>query len=82
MATATPLTTLRADLQAVLQEIVEEQVNLIFDQPGEINVVVPVLPNNVLTRGDLVDYLRDYHRYGQGRHYHDELGVAMLYGCR
>ncbi|EHK53631.1 hypothetical protein MAXJ12_29360 [Mesorhizobium alhagi CCNWXJ12-2] len=82
VATATPLIGLHDDLTVVLQEVIKERVNLVFDQPGEINIVVPTLPNDVLTRDDLIKYLRDYHRYGQGRHYHDELATAVLFGCR
>jgi hypothetical protein len=70
------------DLSKIFGTIVDVKVNVIFDQPGEINVVIPTLPEGVLTRADLLEYLRDYHTYGQGRHYHDELATAVLFGCR
>ncbi|MGX9575529.1 hypothetical protein [Mesorhizobium sp. f-mel] len=73
---------LHDDLKAVLEQIVEENVNVVFDAPGEITVVVPALPEAVLTRGDLIEYLREYHKHAQGRHYHDELATAVLFGCR
>lgn len=73
---------LHDDLKTVLEQIVEENVNVVFDDPTEITVVIPTLPEAILTRGDLIEYLRLYHRHGQGRHYHDELASAVLFGCR
>ncbi|MER8961848.1 hypothetical protein [Mesorhizobium sp. M0701] len=75
---------LKRDLKLVLEDIVETgvSVEVHVDEPNLINVVVPQVPRGVLTRGDLIDYLHDYHKYAQGRHYHDELATAVLFGCR
>ncbi|MER9890500.1 hypothetical protein NKJ40_00100 [Mesorhizobium sp. M0119] len=75
---------LKRDLKIVLEDIVETgvSVEVHVDEPNLINVVVPQVPRGVLTRGDLIDYLHDYHKYAQGRHYHDELATAVLFGCR
>lgn len=75
---------LKRDLKMVLEDIVETgvSVEVHVDEPNLINVVVPQVPRGVLTRGDLIDYLHDYHKYAQGRHYHDELATAVLFGCR
>lgn len=75
---------LKRDLRMVLEDIVEAgvSVEVHVDEPNLINVVVPQVPMEVLTRGDLIDYLHDYHKYAQGRHYHDELATAVLFGCR
>lgn len=75
---------LKSDLKIVLEDIVEAglSVEVHVDEQSLINVVVPQLPNGVLTRNDLIEYLHDYHQYAQGRHYHDELATAMLFGCR
>lgn len=75
---------LKRDLKIVLEDIVEAgvSVEVHVDEPNLINVVVPQVPMGVLTRGDLIDYLHDYHKYAQGQHYHDELATAVLFGCR
>ncbi|MER9224768.1 hypothetical protein NKI39_03815 [Mesorhizobium sp. M0664] len=75
---------LKRDLKLVLEDIVETgvSVEVHVDEPNLINVVVPQVPRGVLTRSDLIDYLHDYHKYAQGRHYHDELATAVLFGCR
>ena len=73
---------IRPQLQTIFDEIVDTTVNIVIDEPGETNIVVPMVPDGVLTRQDLFEYLRDYHRHSQGRHYHDELGGAVLFGCR
>ncbi|MER9235240.1 hypothetical protein NKI56_24655 [Mesorhizobium sp. M0622] len=75
---------LKRDLKMVLEDIVEAgvSVEVHVDEPNLINVVVPQVPRGVLTRGDLIDYLHNYHKYAQGRHYHDELATAVLFGCR
>lgn len=72
----------RPQLQTIFDEIIDSNVNVVVDEPGEINIVVPMVPDGVLTREDLFLYLRDYHRHSQGRQYHDELGGAVLFGCR
>jgi hypothetical protein len=75
---------LKRDLKIILQDIVQAgvSVEVHLDGPNLINVAVPRLPDGVLSRSDLIEYLRDYHQYGQGRHYHDELATAVLFGCR
>ncbi len=73
---------IRPQLQTIFDEITATNVNVLVDEPGQINIVVPMVPDGVLTREDLFLYLRDYHRHSQGRHYHDELGGAVLFGCR
>lgn len=75
---------LKRDLKIALEDIVKAgvSVQVHVDEPNLINVVVPQVPMGVLTRGDLIDYLHDYHKYAQGRHYHDELATAVLFGCR
>ncbi|TIU99126.1 MAG: hypothetical protein E5W09_09655 [Mesorhizobium sp.] len=75
---------LRTELEIVLKQIVEDQVNVIvtFDSSTQLTVVVPTLPAGVVTREDLIDYLSAYHKNAQGRHYHDELASAVLFGCR
>lgn len=75
---------LKRDLKIVLEDIVEAGVSVEVhtDEPNLIHVVVPQVPMGVLTRADLIDYLHDYHKYAQGRHYHDELATAVLFGCR
>lgn len=78
-----PSSHLKAELTAVLNQIVDGvTVEPEFDEAGKIYVVVPQIPEDILIRADLLDYLEKYHRFGQGRHYHDELGAAVLFGCR
>jgi hypothetical protein len=75
--------TLQSELEAVLEQIIDApNVQVVYDTDTEIKVAVPKIPDGVLTRGDLLTYLETYHDYGQGHHYHDELGVAVLFGCR
>jgi hypothetical protein len=66
----------------VLEQIVDAKVKLVCDAPTELTVVLPALPEGVVTREDLIDYLGTYHNNAQGRHYHDELASAVLFGCR
>jgi hypothetical protein len=79
---AKPVEDVKDELEFFLQQIVDVRVEAVFDEKHLIHVAVPRIPDSVLTRGDLIDYLHNYHDYGQGRHYHDELGVAVLFGCR
>jgi hypothetical protein len=73
---------LRNELTIVLEQIVDAKVNVVCDPPTELTVVLPALPEGVVTREDLIDYLGAYHKNAQGRHYHDELASAVLFGCR
>jgi hypothetical protein len=70
------------ELEVVLGQIVEAEVEVVCDPPTKLTVVVPSLPEGVITRQDLFDYLGKYHNNSQGRHYHDELASAVLFGCR
>lgn len=70
------------ELTIVLEQIVDAKVKLVCDAPTELTVVLPALPEGVVTREDLIDYLGTYHNNAQGRHYHDELASAVLFGCR
>ena len=74
--------TLLSELKIVLEQIVDAKVKLVCDAPTELTVVLPALPEGVVTREDLIDYLGTYHNNAQGRHYHDELASAVLFGCR
>lgn len=74
--------TFRNELTIVLEQIVDAKVKLACDAPTELTVVLPALPEGVVTREDLIDYLGTYHNNAQGRHYHDELASAVLFGCR
>lgn len=74
--------TLRSELTIVLEQIVDAKVKVVCDPPTELTVVLPALPEGVVTREDLIDYLGTYHKNAQGRHYHDELASAVLFGCR
>jgi hypothetical protein len=74
--------TLLSELKIVLEQIVDAKVKLVCDAPTELTVVLPALPEGVVTREDLIDYLGTYHNSAQGRHYHDELASAVLFGCR
>jgi hypothetical protein len=72
------------ELKYVLSRIIEEQPEVVVDDPSgtPVHIVVPRIPPDIRSRQDLIDYLRDYHQYAQGRHYHEELGVASVMGCR
>jgi hypothetical protein len=70
------------ELTIVLEQIVDAKVKLVCDAPTDLTVVLPALPEGVVTREDLIDYLGTYHNNAQGRHYHDELASAVLFGCR
>jgi hypothetical protein len=74
--------TFRNELTIVLEQIVDAKVKLACDAPTELTVVLPALPEGVVTREDLIDYLGTYHNNAQGRHYHEELASAVLFGCR
>ncbi|TGP55398.1 hypothetical protein EN873_08350 [bacterium M00.F.Ca.ET.230.01.1.1] len=74
--------TFRNELTIVLEQIVDAKVKLACDAPTELTVVLPALPEGVVTREDLIDYLGAYHKNAQGRHYHEELASAVLFGCR
>jgi hypothetical protein len=75
---------IRDELKYVLSLIIDAEPIIVVDEPSgeEVHVVVPRIPPGVRSRQDLIDYLRDYHQYAQGQHYHEELGVASLFGCR
>ncbi|MER9169260.1 AMIN domain-containing protein [Mesorhizobium australicum] len=75
-------TALLNELEIVLEQIVDAKVKLVCDAPTELTVVLPALPEGVVTREDLLDYLGAYHNNAQGRHYHEELASAVLFGCR
>jgi hypothetical protein len=71
----------RDELTVVLGEILDRPFELVFDPPGEnapITIVIPQPP--VSSREELVDYLRRHHR-SSSRHYHEDLGTALLFGC-
>ncbi|WP_192255319.1 hypothetical protein [Mesorhizobium caraganae] len=74
--------TLLSELKIVLEQIVDAKVKLVCDAPTELTVVLPALPEGVVTREDLIGYLGTYHNNAQGRHYHDEFASAVLFGCR
>ncbi|RWC48645.1 MAG: hypothetical protein EOS55_10015 [Mesorhizobium sp.] len=74
--------TLRSEVTIVLEQIVDAKVKLVCDAPTELTVVLPALPEGIVTREDLLDYLGTYHNNAQGRHYHEELASAVLFGCR
>ncbi|TPL07957.1 hypothetical protein FJ938_10210 [Mesorhizobium sp. B2-4-14] len=74
--------TFRNELKIVLEQIVVAKVKVVCDAPTELTVVLPALPEGVVTREDLIDYLGTYHNNAQGRHYHEELASAVLFGCR
>jgi hypothetical protein len=81
---AKPVTTdLEDELGAAISQVIEGGVTAVakFDTSTTINVGVPMLPRDIYSKEDLLDYLRSYHQ-GESRHYHDELGVAVLFGCR
>ncbi|MGX9142631.1 hypothetical protein [Mesorhizobium sp. 128a] len=73
---------LLGELKIVLEQIVDAKVTVVCDPPTELTVVLPALPEGVVTRADLLDYLGKYHNNAQGRHYHEELASAVLFGCR
>jgi hypothetical protein len=75
---------IKNELKYVLSLIIDAEPIIVVDEPTgrEVHVVVPRIPPGVRSRQDLIDYLRDYHQYAQGEHYHEELGVASLFGCR
>lgn len=74
--------TLLSELKIVLEQFVDAKVKLVCDAPTELTVVLPALPEGVVTREDLINYLGTYHNNAQGRHYHEELASAVLFGCR
>jgi hypothetical protein len=75
---------IKHELKYVLSLIIDAEPIIVVDEPTgkKVHVVVPRIPPGVRSRQDLIDYLRDYHQYAQGQHYHGELGVASLFGCR
>ena len=74
---------LQSELETVLGQIIDATtVRAVYDTETLVNIAIPKIPDKILTPGDLLKYLQGYHDYGQGRHYHDELGVAVLFGCR
>lgn len=81
-----PTAELGLELEAALRQILDlsagTRIKTVFDTPDMVHIAVPRIPDDILTRSDLLDYLRRYHDTGQGRHYHDELGMAVIYGCR
>jgi hypothetical protein len=74
----------REELEFVLGQILVTKAEVLVDPAdgSKIYVVVPRIPPGVRSRQDLLDYLEEYHRYAQGEHYHEELGVASLFGCK
>lgn len=80
---SSPTSDLEDELGAAISQVLDGVTAKVkFDTPGVMNIGVPMLPKGIFTRDDLLDYLRTYHEIGESRHYHDELGVAVLFGCR
>jgi hypothetical protein len=70
------------ELSYVFKQIVtKSQVSIYYDDSDLINIVIPEIPEGVACRQQLLKYLNIYHRIGQGRHYDEELGTAILFGC-
>jgi hypothetical protein len=75
------LVNLKPELEFVIGKIASKTPNIIYDDPNTVNIVVPDVPDGVYSRQELLQYLDQYHRFGQGHNYHEELGVALLFGC-
>lgn len=68
---------------------------IVIDPPtpttaNKLKIVVPQPPKkdpddndtiDVIDRDMLIKYLKRFHRYSQGRQYHEDLGVAVVFGC-
>ena len=67
------------ELQKVLTAILSDQVIVVVDQDDQIYVPLPQPPTG--SKLDLLDYLNQYHQRGSGHDYHEDLGVALLFGC-
>jgi len=76
------LAAMENELRYVLSQIVEKpNIQIYFDKSDTINIAVPEVPSGVGCRQQLLKYLQNYHLFGQGRHYDEELGTAILFGC-
>ncbi|HSE74193.1 MAG TPA: hypothetical protein VLB05_06755 [Dongiaceae bacterium] len=75
----------KAELKRVFGEIFKTRIyDVVIDPPNEnegINIVVPQPPDTVHSAPELVEYLRHFHDDGSSRHYHEELGAAVIFGC-
>ena len=91
-ANGVTLQDLKPEIEAVLRETLETQVvqsgslqtikfNVYIDKPLEVNIVIPIWPASVMTTADLVTYLQGYHDKTGGRHYDEEVGQAVVFGC-
>jgi hypothetical protein len=91
-ANGVSLPDLKPELEAVVRETLEDkvisggviktiQINVVIDDTLVVNVVIPKWPASVANTTDLVAYLKDYHDRTGGRHYDEELGQAVIFGC-
>ena len=83
---------LKPEIEAVLRETLEDtviiggvattiKINVVIDDTLNVNVVIPKWPASVTNTADLVTYLQNYHDRTGGRHYDEELGQAVVFGC-
>jgi hypothetical protein len=84
---------IKDELATALREILATPFEIEIDPPAPtdaspLKIVVPQPPTsadpalpNVRNRQELINYLDQYHQYSQGRHYHEDLGIALVFGC-
>jgi hypothetical protein len=83
---------LEPEIEAVLRETLEDtvliggvatpiKINVLIDDTLVVNIVIPKWPASVTNTTQLVAYLQNYHDRTGGRHYDEELGQAVVFGC-
>jgi hypothetical protein len=80
---------LKPELAAIVREVLDAKtdLNIVIDSDKTTNIVIPYLPYDekkpgyISTTDELIAYLRKYHEGTSGRHYGEELGQAVVFGC-
>ena len=80
------LAQLKPELDAVVRETLDDQggaltINVFVDTDTVVNVVIPKWPATVTNINQLIAYLKTYHDTTTGRHYDEDLGQAVVFGC-
>lgn len=73
------------ELKRVFEEIFATPIADVVLDPQDpadgIKILVPQPPDGIKTQADLIDYLAKFHNATQPRHFHEELGDVVIFGC-
>jgi len=70
--------TVKDELEQVLETIIDGNCTVVLDTG---TIYIPFAEPPASDRSGLATYLQDYHDATSGHQYHEDLGVAVLFGC-